>query len=105
MTTEKTQEKSTPKGKPTFWITGRIRSTRQVGVGKDNFPIIENVINTPAPDSYSHPDRFCVMTRSKIGNEGDDIAIEVAPHCRSYQATDKNNNKFTRYTHDLWAVQ
>lgn len=92
--------------KPTLWITGRIKSTNQIGLSKDNFPIIQNVIIAPAADAYSYPDRYCVMTRSKIGNEGDDITIEAQVHCRSYEATDKKTNtKITRFTHDLWAVQ
>ena len=72
MTENKTSEIKTAKT-GTLWLSGRIQSSQQVGTDKENFPIIENIIITPAQDTYSHPNRYCIMSRSKFGNKDQDI--------------------------------
>ena len=81
--TEKAQT-STPKP-GTLWLSGRIQSTQQVGTDKDDFPIIETILVTPAADSYSHPNRYCIMSRSKIGKKDEDLTIEVEVQCRPWK--------------------
>ena len=56
----------------TLWLTGRIKESQQVGTDKDNFPIIETILVTPAPDQYSHPNKYCIMARSKLGGPNED---------------------------------
>ncbi|MDR3631601.1 MAG: hypothetical protein P4L42_14875 [Desulfocapsaceae bacterium] len=90
-----------PNQKPgVFWISGRIKSTEQVGTDKENFPIIENIIVTPSSDVYSHPKQFCVMARSKFGANGQDITIEVEAQCRPW----KDQKGRFHYPHYLWAI-
>ena len=72
--TEKAQT-STPKP-GTLWLSGRIRFTQQVGTDKDDFPIIETIVVTPAADPYSHPNRYCIMSRSKIGKKDEDLVTD-----------------------------
>ena len=91
----------TPTQKPgTLWLSGRIQSTQQVGTDKENFPIIENIIVTPAVDVYSHPNRYCVMARSKFGSKDQDITIEVEVQCRPW----KDQKGRWHYPHYLWAI-
>jgi hypothetical protein len=99
MTEPKTNESKT--GKPgTLWLSGRIQSSQQVGTDKENFPIIENIIITPAQDVFSHPNRYCVMSRSKFGNKDQDITIEAEVQCRPW----KDTKGRWHYPHYLWAI-
>ena len=97
--TEKTTDKKT-ENKTTIWLTGRIQSSEQVGTDKENFPIIETIITTPAADTYSHPNKYCVMSRSKLGTAKQDITIEAEVQCRPW----KDNKGRWHYPHYLWAV-
>lgn len=96
--TEKAQT-STPKP-GTLWLSGRIQSTQQVGTDKDDFPIIETIVVTPAADPYSHPNRYCIMSRSKIGKKDEDLTIEVEVQCRPW----KDSKGRWHYPHYLWIV-
>jgi len=84
----------------TLWLTGRILSTQQVGTDKENFPIIENIIVTPAADVFSYPQKYCVMARSKFGSNNQDITIEVEVQCRPW----KDQKGRWHYPHYLWAI-
>ena len=99
MSAEKALDKKTEKP-GTLWLTGRIQSTQQVGTDKENFPIIETILTTPAQDPYSHPNKYCIMSRSKLGNKEDDLTIEVEVQCRPW----KDNKGRWHYPHYLWAV-
>ena len=99
MSTDKAADKKNEKA-ATIWLTGRIQSTQQVGTDKENFPIIETVINTPAPDQYSHPNKYCIMSRSKLGGPNQDITIEAEVQCRPW----KDNKGRWQYPHYLWAA-
>jgi hypothetical protein len=81
-------------------LSGRIISTEQVGTDKENFPILENIIITPAQDTYSHPNKYCVMSRSKFGNKNQDVAIEAEVQCRPW----KDAKGRWHYPHYLWAI-
>ncbi len=89
-----------PEKTATLWLSGRILSSNQVGTDKDNFPIIENILITPAADTYSHPNKYCVMSRSKLGKENDDLTIEAEVQCRPW----KDQKGRWHYPHYLWAV-
>ena len=84
----------------TLWLAGRIQSTQQVGTDKENFPIIETIMVTPAPDAYSHPNKYCIMSRAKLGNKEDDLTIEVEVQCRPW----KDNKGRWHYPHYLWVA-
>jgi len=45
----------------TLWLSVHILSTQQGETEKENFPIIENIIKTPAADVFSYPQKYCVM--------------------------------------------
>jgi hypothetical protein len=85
----------------TLWLSGRIQSSQQVGTDKDNFPIIETILTTPAADPYSHPNKYCIMARSMLGKKDDDLTIEVEVQCRPW----KDNKGKWHYPHYLWAVR
>ena len=97
--TEKATDKRNEKS-GTLWLSGRIQSTQQVGTDKENFPIIETIMVTPASDAYSHPNKYCIMSRSKLGNKEDDLSIEVEVQCRPW----KDNKGRWHYPHYLWVV-
>lgn len=99
MSAEKALDKKTEKP-GTLWLTGRIQSTQQVGTDKENFPIIETILTTPAQDPYSHPNKYCIMSRSKPGNKEDDLTIEVEVQCRPW----KDNKGRWHYPHYLWTI-
>ena len=85
----------------TLWITGRIAGSNQVGQTKEGFPIVETIMITPAVDQYSHPNRYCVMSQSKLGREGEDLSIEVEVQCRPW----RDSKGRYHYPHYLWAVR
>lgn len=58
------------------WLEGRITESRQVGVDRENMPIFETILMTPAADKYSYPNRFCITSRSRLGRDGEDLSIE-----------------------------
>ena len=99
MSAEKTLDKKNEKP-GTLWLSGRIDSTQQVGTDKENFPIIETILLTPAPDPYKHPNKYCIMSRSKLGNKDDDLTIEVEVQCRPW----KDNKGRWHYPHYLWTI-
>ena len=84
----------------TLWLTGRISASTQVGQTKEGFPIVETIMTTPAADAYSYPNRYCVMSQSKLGREGDDLTIEVEVQCRPWRDAKGRYH----YPHYLWAV-
>jgi len=84
-----------------LWLSGRIQESKQVGTDKENFPIIETFLVTPAPDTYSHPRKFCIMSKSMLGKSNDELSIEVQISPRSY----KDKNGKVRVSHELWAVR
>lgn len=86
--------------KVTLWLTGRISASNQVGQTKEGFPIVETIMTTPAADAYSYPNRYCVMSQSKLGREGDDLTIEVEVQCRPWRDAKGRYH----YPHYLWAV-
>lgn len=100
MNPDKTIDKKNEKS-ANIWLTGRIQSTQQVGTDKENFPIIETVMVTPAPDAYTHPNKYCIMSRSKLGNPNDDLTIEAEVQCRPW----KDQKGRWHYPHYLWAVK
>jgi len=76
-------------------ITGKLDSFEIVGEKKD---IYKNVIITPAADAYSHPSRFCVMSRARIGDPGGQVTVHAVVSCRPW----KDNKGQWRYPHELW---
>lgn len=86
--------------RPTLWLTGRISSSQQVGQDADGFPIIETVLLIPAADTYSYPNRYCVVSKSKLGRDGDDLSIEVEVQCRPW----RDQKGRWHYPHYLWAI-
>lgn len=86
--------------RPTLWLTGRISSSHQVGQDADGFPIIETILLIPAADTYSYPNRYCVVSKSKLGRDGDDLSIEVEVQCRPW----RDQKGRWHYPHYLWAI-
>ena len=96
---------------PHFIISGRIESSDQVAMSRDNVPIFNTVVKGKAPDEYTNPPPWCITSNIRFGKQGDivkDIKTEV--RCRSYLAelTDERTgviSKIRRFTHDLWLAQ
>lgn len=82
----------------TIKLKGVVQSTMQVGTDNDNNPIIETVLLCPAADSYSYPPRYCIMSKARIGEKGQEINVNAEVVCRPW----KDQNKKWRYPHDLW---
>ena len=82
----------------TLWLTGRIQSTQQVGTDKENFPIIETIMVTPAPDAYSHPGNHEVTSTRMLGRPGEDVRIIV--NLGGFRRSYKNKHGETVYTVD-----
>jgi hypothetical protein len=97
---------------PLFVISGRIESSEQVAVSKqDNFPIIHTLIKGKAVDEYSHPPQWLVISKVRFGKKDEIVSnIKTEVRCRSYLADsiDKQTGqviKVRRFTHDLWLAQ
>ena len=96
---------------PNFIISGRIESSDQVAMSRDNLPIFNTVVKGKVPDEYSNPPQWCITSNVRFGKQGDivkDVKTEV--RCRSYLAeiVDERTgvvSKIRRYTHDLWLAQ
>lgn len=95
---------------PHFTISGRIKSSDQEAINRENLPIFCTLVTGKVPDDYTPPPRWAVKSNVRFGKEGDivkDIKTEV--RCRSYLANvvDKRTGEVTkvqRYTHELWLV-
>jgi len=96
---------------PAFIISGRIESSDQVAVSRDNVPIFNTLIKGKAADEYSNPPQWAVTSNIRFGKTGDIVTnIKTEVRCRSYLAeiTDERTgvvSKIRRYTHDLWLAQ
>ena len=77
-------------------IKGKLEHFELVGEKKD---VYRNIIITPAKDEYSFPARFCVMSRSRIGDKNGPVSVSATVRCRPW----KDNSGVYRYPHELWA--
>lgn len=96
---------------PQFIISGRIESSDQVAISKDNMPIFNTLIKGRAADEYSNPPQWAVTSNVRFGKKGDVVTnIKTEVRCRSYlveQIDERTGvvSKIRRYTHDLWIAQ
>lgn len=96
---------------PAFIISGRIESSDQVAVSRDNVPIFNTLIKGKAVDEYSNPPQWAVTSNIRFGKTGDIVTnIKTEVRCRSYlvESVDERTgvvSKIRRYTHDLWLAQ
>ena len=96
---------------PAFIISGRIESSDQVAVSRDNLPIFNTLIKGKAADEYSNPPQWAVTSNIRFGKNGDIVnSIKTEVRCRSYlveQVDERTGvvSKIRRYTHDLWLAQ
>ena len=110
MSPEKDTEKSN-NSLPIYPISGRIEFSNQVAVSRvDNFPIIHTLIIGKAPDEYSYPPRWLVISKSKFGNKGDIVHVKTHVRLRHYDAEvlDQQTgvmNKVRRYVNDVWLAE
>ncbi|MDD2466663.1 MAG: hypothetical protein PHI97_21910 [Desulfobulbus sp.] len=94
-----------------FIISGRIESSEQVAMSRDNVPIFNTLIKGKVPDEYSNPPQWAITSNIRFGKPGDIVNnIKSEVRCRSYlvEHTDERTgvvSKTRRYTHDLWLVQ
>ncbi|MHB1351555.1 MAG: hypothetical protein ACYCYR_17010 [Desulfobulbaceae bacterium] len=77
-------------------VSGKLERFDLVGKNKD---IYQNIIVAPAKDEYSYPSRFCVMSRSRIGDKDKHVSVTATVRCRPW----KDNSGSYRYPHELWA--
>lgn len=74
-------------------LSGRVASARKTESGN-----WLTIINSPAPDAYSHPGQHEVSSASKIGVPGDDIKVRV--QLSGFKRSYKNKEGETVYTVD-----
>jgi len=96
---------------PAFIISGRIESSDQVAVSRDNLPIFNTLIKGKAPDEYTNPPQWAITSNIRFGKNGDIVNnIKTEVRCRSYlveQVDERTGvvSKIRRFTHDLWLMQ
>ncbi len=96
---------------PQFIISGRIESSDQVAINKENMPIFNTLIKGRSADEYSNPPQWVVTSNVRFGKKGDVVTnIKTEVRCRSYlveQIDERTGvvSKIRRYTHDLWIAQ
>ena len=96
---------------PSFIVSGRIESSDQVAVSRDNLPIFNTLIKGKAVDEYSNPPQWAVTSNIRFGKQGDIVNnIKTEVRCRSYlveQVDERTGvvSKIRRFTHDLWLMQ
>ena len=56
---------------PHFIISGRIESSDQVAMSRDNVPIFNTVVKGKAPDEYTNPPQWCITSNIRFGKQGD----------------------------------
>lgn len=74
-------------------IAGRVASARKTESGN-----WLTIINTPAPDAYSHPGQHEISSATKIGVPGEDVKVRV--QLSGYKRSYKNKEGETVYTVD-----
>ena len=94
---EKVTSINKPRPELNVIIQGKLSQVDIVGQNKD---IYRNVIVIPAPDEFSHPQRFCVMSNRRLGDKDQIVSVEAEVRCRPW----KDNKGEFRYPHELWAV-
>jgi hypothetical protein len=110
MTNEKPAANSTNET-PNFIISGRVESSDQVAVSRDNLPIFNTLIKGKAADEYSNPPQWAVTSNIRFGKVGDIVKeIKTEVRCRSYLVENVDErtgvaSKVRRFTHDLWLAQ
>ena len=62
-----------------------------------NGNVYEHVVNLPADDPYGHPPGLTIKSKSRIGNEGEEIRAVVRCSRRGYRS-----NGVQRYNHEFW---
>ena len=96
---------------PAFVISGRIESSDQVAVSRDNLPIFNTLIKGKAPDEYTNPPQWAITSNIRFGKTGDIVnSVKTEVRCRSYlveQVDERTGvvSKIRRFTHDLWLMQ
>ena len=96
---------------PIFTVSGRVESSDQVAVSRDNLPIFNTLIKGKAVDEYSNPPQWAVTSNMRFGKQGDIVNnIKTEVRCRSYlveQVDERTGvvSKIRRFTHDLWLLQ
>jgi len=94
-----------------FIISGRIESSDQVAVSRENLPIFNTLIKGKAPGDYMNPPQWAVTSNIRFGKQGDIVNnIKTEVRCRSYlveQVDERTGvvSKIRRFTHDLWLMQ
>lgn len=82
-----------------IFLKGKIQSSRKIDL-KDKPPMFEIVLNTPAKDAYSHPNKFCILSDYMLGEADKEISVKAEVTCRPW----KDNSGNWRYPHILRAV-
>ncbi len=59
--------------------------------------VYEHVINLPVDDPYGFPPGLTVKSKSRLGNEGEEISVKARCSRRGYKA-----NGVQRYNHEFW---
>lgn len=57
-----------------------------------------HILAAPAKDEYSHPDTVCVLSERRIGDQGQEITVQVRIRGRRNRA----QSGHTFYNHELW---
>lgn len=81
-------------------IAGRVASARKTDSGN-----WLTIINSPAPDAYSHPGQHEVSSAAKLGAPGEDVKVRV--QLSGFKRSYENKHGDTVYTVDnrLTAVE
>jgi hypothetical protein len=67
---------------------------------KDGTKMYRNILRAPARNEYESPNTVCVLSSSRVGDNGDVVQVMASVRGRYY--SDRNGQ--TRYSAELWEI-
>lgn len=86
-------------GAPRVTLIGRVQSFEKKQT--DNGDLFITVLRTPAPDQYSSPGQFELLSSRRLGAEGADISVEATLTGYMRKLKTKAGEAFVKYEHVL----
>ena len=84
-------------------VSGRVREVIPVTHRDSDRPLYRYVIVKPAPDEYTYPNQYCVLSDgNRFASVGDDVNVIARVTCKRNRS--QNTGEYY-YTHYLWYVR
>lgn len=86
-------------------IAGRVAHVRVLADKQGEVNGFVTIMNTPAPDAYSHPGSHEILSRRRLGKVGEDVSVHVTLSGFKRSFTMKNGETVQTVDNKLRAVE